>query len=249
MTAPDYIFPVIGYRVWQWDAEGLKSLNGIGWHPGIAFTAECRTQGCNEVPRSDCTCGIYASKSLDHLRQLGYTENRIHGEVCLWGTVIEHEDGWRAQLAYPKNFIVPLSLVPFDMSGVESWLATLAAYGCDIFLLGETGTVPLWRTGSGVETNGLGLLVQRCSAWYAHQSEQRQIKRGDRVAVLGHGIAVVERLDNDIVQAVLGGRSVLRIERKEVVWDERNMRWETARGAVIRLTARKPPHDVRMRLA
>jgi hypothetical protein len=248
MTAPDYVFPVVGYRVWQWDATGLKSLNGISWHPGEAFTAECRTQGCHEVPRSDCTCGVYASKSLDHLRQLGYTENRIRGEVCLWGTVVEHEGGWRAQLAYPKNFIVPLSLVPLGMSGVESWLATLAAYRCDIFLLGETGTVPLWRTGSGVETNGLGLLVQRCSAWYAKRAEQRQIKRGDRVAVRGHGIAVVERMDNDMVQAVLGGRSVLRIERKEVVWDEQYMRWETAVGAGIRLTARKPPHDARMHI-
>lgn len=247
MTAPDYVFPVVGYRVWQWDATGLKSLNGINWHPGEAFTAECKTQGCNEVPRSDCTCGIYASKSLDHLRRLGYTENRIRGEVCLWGTVVEHEGGWRAQLAYPKNFIVPLSLVPFDMSGVESWLATLAAYRCDIFLLGETGTVPLWCRDSGIDANGIELLVQRCSAWYAHQSEQRQIKRGDRVAVRGHGIAVVEHADNSQVQAVLGGRSVLRIERKEVVWDEQNMRWETAVGAGIRLTARKPPHDVRMR--
>jgi hypothetical protein len=45
------------------------------------------------------------------------------------------------------------------------------------------------------------------------------------------------------VQAVLGGRSVLRIERKEVVWDEQNTRWETAVGAVIRLTACKPPPD------
>jgi hypothetical protein len=125
------------------------------------------------------------------------------------------------------------------MSGVESWLATLAAYRCDIFLDGETGTVPLWRTGSGVETNGLGLLVQRCSAWYARRAEQRRIKRGDRVAVIGHGIAVVEQADTNQVQAVLGGRSVLRIEREEVVWDERNMRWETAMGAGVNFTARR----------
>lgn len=239
MTAPDYVFPVVGYRVWQWDAKGLKSLNGIEWHPGKALTSECRTQGCHETPQANCTCGIYASKSLDHLRQLGYTENRIRGEVCLWGTVVEHEGGWRAQLAYPKNFIVPLSLVPLGMSSVESWLATLTAYRCDIFLLGETGTVPLWRTESGMDANGLDLLVHRCCAWYARRAEQRRIKRGDRVAVLGHGIAVVEHADNDQVQAVLGGRSVLSIQRKEVVWDERNMRWETAVGAGIRLTGRR----------
>ena len=136
----------------------------------------------------------------------------------------------------PRTSSCRFQWCPLGWSRVESWLATLAAYGCDIFVLGETGTVPLWRTGSGVETNGLGLLVQRCNGWYARRAEQRRIKRGDRVAVIGHGIAVVEHADNDQVQAVLGGRSVLRIERKEVVWDERNMRWETAVGAVIRLS-------------
>ena len=216
----------------------MKSLNGIGWRPGEAFTAECKTQGCHEVPRSDCTCGIYASKSLDHLRRIGYTENRIHGEVCLWGTIIEHEDGWRAQFAYPKNFVLPLSLVPFAMGEIESWLASLAAYGCDILVDGKTGAVPLWRTDFGVEANGLELLVRRCSEWYARRTEQRQIKRGDRVAVVGHGIAVVEQADTHQVHAILGNRNELRIERTEVVWEERNMRWETAVGAGIRLTAR-----------
>ena len=59
------------------------------------------------------------------------------------------------------------------------------------------------------------------------------------MAVLGHGIAVVEHADNDLVQAVFGNRSVLRIGREEAVWDEQNMRWETAVGADIRLTARR----------
>jgi hypothetical protein len=161
----------------------------------------------------------------------------MHGEVCLWGTVVEHEDGWRAQYAYPKNFVVPLSMVPFGMGSVERWLAALAAYGCDIFVLGGTGAVPLWRKGSGIDASGLDLLVRRCNAWYARRGEERRLKQGDRIAVLGHGIAVVEQADNDRVHAVLGGRSVLRIERREVVWCEQNMRWETAVGAGIRLTA------------
>jgi hypothetical protein len=112
----------------------------------------------------------------------------------------------------------------------------MAAYRCDISVLGDAAKVLLWRTGSGVDANGLDLLVHRCCAWYARRAEQRRIKRGDRVAVLGHGIAVVEHADNNQVQAVLGGRSVLRIEREEVVWDERNMRWETAVGAGVRMT-------------
>ena len=26
MTVPDYLSPIIGYRVWRWNAAGLKSL-------------------------------------------------------------------------------------------------------------------------------------------------------------------------------------------------------------------------------
>jgi len=241
MTAPDYVFPVIGYRVWQWDATGLKSLNGINWHPGEAFTAECRTQGCHEVPRPDCTCGVYGSKSLDHLRQLGYMQHRIYGEVCLWGTIVEHEGGWRAQFAYPQNFIVPLSLVPLGMSRAEEWLAALSGYGCNIFLDGDEGTVPLWCRESGVDASGIDLLVRRSDEWYARRAEEQQIKRGDQIAVLGHGIAVVEHANADEVLAVLGKRNVLRIERYEVVWCEQYERWEAAAGASIRLSARKEP--------
>ena len=242
MKAPDYIFPLVGYRAWQWEEIGLKSLNGIRWQPGEPFTATCNTQGCHEPPESNCTCGIYASKSLDHLSRLGYTEQRIHGEVFLWGTVVEHEGGWRGQFAYPKNFIVPLSMVPFGIRSAELWLARLAAYRCDIFVLGETGIVPLWRTCSGVEADGLDLLVQRCNTWYARRAEQLRIKPGDRVAVLGHGIAVVEQADKKQVQAVLGNKNVLSIEREEVVWDEQNTRWETVVGAAISVMARKGKH-------
>lgn len=233
MTAPDYIFPLVGYRVWQWDAAGLQSLNAIQWCPREALSAECKAKGCHHAPQSDCTCGIYASKGLDHLSRLGYTGNRIHGEVFLWGTVIEHEEGWRAQFAYPRNLFVPLAEVPLGMRRVESWLATLAAYGCDISVLGDAGAVPLWHRDSGVDVNGLDLLVQRCTTWYARRAEARRLKRGNRVAVLGHGIAVVESADSKQVQVVLGNKNVLTIEREQVVWDEHNMRWETAVGAGI----------------
>ena len=54
------------------------------------------------------------------------------------------------------------------------------------------------------------------------------MKPGDRVAILGRGIAVVEQVDGKWIRAVLWNRSVLRIGRKEIVWDEGNMRWETS---------------------
>ena len=40
------------------------------------------------------------------------------------------------------------------------------------------------------------------------------------MAILGRGIAVVEHVDGKEVHAVLWNRSMLRIARKEIVWDE-----------------------------
>ena len=49
----------------------------------------------------------------------------------------------------------------------------------------------------------------------------------DRVAVVGRGIAVVEHADETDVHALLRNTNTVRIARKEIVWDEGNMRWET----------------------
>jgi hypothetical protein len=51
--------------------------------------------------------------------------------------------------------------------------------------------------------------------------------RGDRVAVLGRGIAVVEQVDDREVHAVLWSKLTLRIVRSEIHWDQQNRRWET----------------------
>jgi hypothetical protein len=53
---------------------------------------------------------------------------------------------------------------------------------------------------------------------------------------------VVEQADKKQVQAVLGNKNVLSIEREEVVWDEQNTRWETVVGAAISVMARKGKH-------
>ena len=61
----------------------------------------------------------------------------------------------------------------------------------------------LWVTDSGYEAPALDLLVQRCKRWYAVRQEERHIKPGDRVAILEHGIAVVEQVDGKEVHALL----------------------------------------------
>jgi hypothetical protein len=57
--------------------------------------------------------------------------------------------------------------------------------------------------------------------------------RGDRVAVLGRGIAIVEHADDTEVHALLRNRSTLRIARKCIRWNGQNMRWETDANAAF----------------
>jgi len=40
MSSPDYISPIVGYRVWTWGTMGLKSLCGVRWHPNQSLAAK-----------------------------------------------------------------------------------------------------------------------------------------------------------------------------------------------------------------
>ena len=234
MRVPDYISPLVAYRAWQLDATGLKSLCGELWHPGRSLAAACKASlrgtahDVHDAPQMNCTCGIYAAKSHADLRTAGYAGFGIHGEVYLWGTVVEHELGWRAQYACPKNFFLPLEMLPVSMNILEPRLKTLAAYGCDIYVTGEKGNMPLWIRNSGYDAAALDLLVLRCKDWYARRQEQHRIKRGDRVAILGRGVALVEHVNDKQLQLFLWNRTTLRMGRKQIVWDEGNARWESS---------------------
>jgi CheY-like chemotaxis protein len=142
MNVPDYVSPVVGYRAWLLDPCGLTSLNGEFWHPNQQLQAVCRKSIRHTPPRGNCTCGIYAAKSFDQLRTIGYARyahRGVRGEAYLWGTVVEHKLGWRAQFAYPKTLVVS----PESLEELES-LKILIEYGADLFVAGEKGNVPLW---------------------------------------------------------------------------------------------------------
>ena len=36
-----YIEPFVAYRAWNWNSEGITSLNGALWAPKVAFEAKC----------------------------------------------------------------------------------------------------------------------------------------------------------------------------------------------------------------
>jgi hypothetical protein len=115
---------------------------------------------------------------------------------------------------------------------MESRLEALAAYSTDIFIVGGGQSIPLCRKGSGFDAAGLDYLIGKRTQYYARRQRDRTLMRGDRVAVLGRGIAVVEHADDTEVHALLRNRSTLRIARKCIRWDGQNMRWETNPSSV-----------------
>ena len=219
----------------------MKSLCGERWKPSQLLAARCRASvvvgplagraeavhDAHEPPQTNCTCGVYASKSLEQLLTTGYAKCGIHGEVYLWGTVVEHELGWRAQFAYPKTLFLPSDLIPSDTKEMEARLGVLAAYDADIFIVGCGWKIPLCRRGSGFDAVGLDYLIRKRAEYYARRQRDRTLMKGDRVAMLGRGeIAVVEHANDAEVQAMLSNRIMLRMRRKDIAWNRQNMRWE-----------------------
>jgi len=58
------------------------------------------------------------------------------------------------------------------------------------------------------------------------RQRDRTLTRGDRVAVIGRGIAVVEHADDTEVHSLLRNRIMVRMRRNDVAWNQRNLRWE-----------------------
>jgi hypothetical protein len=223
---PDtYIEPFVAYRAWNWTAEGITSLNGALWTPKEAFEAQCNYRNdwksmmasCgseaalefwqakeHHVPSADCSCGMYAGINMQHLIDIGYIQQGIHGEVHLWGRLERNTLGWRAQFAYPKFFVVPANMVPFKVEEAQKRLAMLVEFDVDIYLQPKRDAcvgqerIPLWVRDYGYTNQGISFLIERWQKWNSHKIEHT-LAAGDRVAVLGDGggIGVVKEIDGE----------------------------------------------------
>jgi hypothetical protein len=60
-------------------------------------------------------------------------------------------------------------------------------------ILGERECIRLWRSSPGFDAAGLDHTIKTRKEYYVCRQRERTLKKGDRVAVLGRGIAVVER--------------------------------------------------------
>lgn len=143
--APDLIQPIVGYRLWRYeagrfdvrllplgvadDAMAWKAWDGA-WRRWV--TASCRraSEPGSDVPNERCTCGFYAMKSPDepelllmlslHRASSGSEPwlGIVLGRVHLAGKVIEHDRGYRAERAR----IVELIPTTEDRDAVK-WIA------------------------------------------------------------------------------------------------------------------------------
>jgi hypothetical protein len=227
------------------DERGLRSLNGEPWLPGQHLEARCRVapaarhiaEAANEVPYRKCTCGIYAAKNSEHLRQIGYADGSVCGEVYLWGTVVEHKLGWRAQFAYPKSLGLPLSLLPFTLAELNARLLALIGFGIDTFVLRNGESIRLWNHAAGYDADGLDYIIKLRQEHYLRQQQQRTLRKGDCVALLGRGIAVAVRVDEKQAVVILGNRVAHKITRSDLVFNQQNLRWECRLGPFDSLRA------------
>ena len=101
--------PIVAWRAWALtghrDGSGLL-LRPVAkrariWKPRIVVEAACRTSRWHGAPDPACTCGLHGTHGLEVLRKTRCPA--VLGRVALWGRVIEHEHGYRAQFAYPQR--------------------------------------------------------------------------------------------------------------------------------------------------
>lgn len=136
VTVPDFMEPIVGWRFWLVNGDnhltgwGNPSIRGHVWpcyEPSVAVHRgyyPCNGQVLchdrrNGVVASYNGCGHYALKSIDMLSSIvqdiicyshAKRERLIIGQVNLWGTIVEHTKGYRAQFAYPKMFFGSIGL-------------------------------------------------------------------------------------------------------------------------------------------
>jgi hypothetical protein len=97
---------LVGWRGWTMYHPGFLASGNIVWLPGERNEAVCSAGGDHEAPQLGCSCGIYAFSQPYLVKEQGYYRQDLLGEVSLWGKVIEHERGYRAQYAYPKQLYI-----------------------------------------------------------------------------------------------------------------------------------------------
>ena len=164
----------------------------------------------------------------------GYTEYGGLNRVQIWTKPSVHHPALAGPSAsngdsvpkfvHPKTLHLPSEMLPVILKKIQTRIQALVGYGCDLFIAHNTSSIPLWRKGSALDADGLEFLMSRGNEWYARRTHERTVKPGDRIAVLGRAIALVEQVSAGHVRAKLWNKTVLMIGRKCIRWDEQRDR-------------------------
>ena len=101
--------PLMAWRSWALTGtgagEGLLLRPVVGrsrqWQPREITRAACKRHRYHDAPDLDCRCGLHASQSMAILSRTRCPA--VLGRVAMWGRIVEHDFGYRAQFAYPQR--------------------------------------------------------------------------------------------------------------------------------------------------
>jgi hypothetical protein len=136
--------PLVGWRGYTFARPQYLTTFGTVHEPRIRNEAVCEIKD-HLAPDEQCSCRFYAFKRANQIFEQAYSNQDFLAEVWLWGKVVEHTDGYRAQYAYPKKLYaqsektkkyleyiadvygVPFSYTPLTAPATPSKLTTTIA--------------------------------------------------------------------------------------------------------------------------
>jgi hypothetical protein len=120
---------LVGWKGWGVSTkEGQKGLlvtsgGACVWLPDEAMKAKCRNNPNHVgVVFENCTCGFYATDKKEGAKGYG----QVLGQVYGWDRYVRGSEGWRAEYAYPKMFLLKEDQVDL--------VDQLRAYHCPIYV-------------------------------------------------------------------------------------------------------------------
>lgn len=107
------IEPLVGWHIYRFDNHELRSWARdlpliFSSNDGWSDTAICILGKCHKSPAITCTCGYYAmsdsEKAFETMTKLRASCISILAKVEAKGTIIRHQEGWRAEYIRPVRF-------------------------------------------------------------------------------------------------------------------------------------------------